>query len=137
MLLKVKNQAEELANVLVSNTQIPHQYFEHGSLFILNVSTSENAIQEYAFYKKDEGTKCYYKFESLTVSWCKKEKVLSYLEEWEKQSIDEMKAIMSDLPLKSTNRSHIDHIISFKHLRNSKKLTKHKEECCKDGKEII
>lgn len=116
MILTAEKQSVELADLLVNNTQIPHQYFEFGSLFLLNVSSSEDAIQEYAFYKKDESSECYYKFESVTVSWCKKEIIQSNLETWDQQNIDDMKSIMSDVPLKEARREFIDHIIPFRQM---------------------
>ncbi|NLP52058.1 hypothetical protein [Bacillus sp. RO1] len=121
MKLTAENQAEEIVELLTTSTQIPNQYFEYGSLFILNVSSSEDAIQEYALYKKDEETACYYKFESITVTWYEKEKLLSYLIESDLQDINSMTAAASDTCLKASNRPYLDDIMSFEKMGRFKK----------------
>lgn len=75
----VSKKLEELAKELVNSTQIPHQYFEAGSLLLINVSSGPDALQEYSVFKKCEDTQSYYRFDSLTVSWFEVEKLSELL----------------------------------------------------------
>ncbi|MGP4074115.1 hypothetical protein ACTWQB_16540 [Piscibacillus sp. B03] len=64
-----KKDIYELAKKLNEHTQIPNQYFEIGSLFLVNRSFSSDPdrFQEYAVYKRDafgNGVE----FESVTVN---------------------------------------------------------------------
>lgn len=111
---------EQIAERLVSSTQVPSQYFEYGSLFLLNVSFSEESLQEYAVYKKDDETGSYYKFESLTVSWFKADVLAATLKEYDETPIEEMN---SGFPVQSLReyRGICAHIFSFKNLEIFKK----------------
>lgn len=62
-------QLTALANKLRTDTQIPHQYFAVSTLFLVNVSLTENPDhnQVYAVYKFDEINK-YFKVDALTVN---------------------------------------------------------------------
>ncbi|MCM3443374.1 MULTISPECIES: hypothetical protein [Metabacillus] len=104
-------EAQELASKLVNQTQIPNQYFEYGTILLINNSYTEDSLQEYSFYKKDDITEHYYKFESITVSWCTVEKLKEWLLEYDQTPVEKMKSI-SGQPLRESNRS-IDHKISF------------------------
>lgn len=113
-------KAKELANILVNQTQIPKQYFEYGSLLLINDSNSEDSLQEYGFYKKDDLTKRYYKFESVTVSWCTEERVENWLKEYDQTPIEDMNSILSDIPLRE-GKGTFDHHFSFEQFEVFKK----------------
>lgn len=99
------NKAEELANTLVNTTQIPYQWFEYGSLLLMNVSLTEdpNHFQEYHVYKKDDETQQYYLFESITVNAMAEYELSYWLKEQERKNINEMIAITGSKPLKDTD----------------------------------
>lgn len=113
-----------LTESLIHRTQIPHQYFEYKSLLLLNISTNEDSLQEYAIFKKDIQTEKYYKFECLTVSWMSEDDFMTFVERWEKEDITNMNAIVSDVPLRESRRTHIDHVFTFNQFDNYKKLFK-------------
>lgn len=69
----------EVVTRLIDYTQIPSTYFEWNSILLINVSTSEDSLQEYAVYKKDLHTKKYYMFESYTISWMKKAQLAAHI----------------------------------------------------------
>ncbi len=78
-----------VAKNLTERTWIPYQYFEAGSsILLLNVSTSEDSLQEYALYKKNPETGEFVKFESLTVSWYKEQELANDLERYESTSFE-------------------------------------------------
>lgn len=118
--LNTGEEAEKLAYILVNQTQIPKQYFEYGSLLLINDSSSEDSLQEYGFYKKDDLTQRYYKFESITVSWCSEEQMGQWLEEYEQTPIENMTAILTEISLRESNRD-IDHHFSFEQFELFKK----------------
>lgn len=66
---EVYEQLTALANKLRTETQIPHQYFAVSTLFLVNISLTENPDhnQVYAIFKFDEINK-YIKVETLTVN---------------------------------------------------------------------
>lgn len=69
----------ELVTRVIDYTQIPSTYFEWNSILLINVSTSEDSLQEYAVYKKDLHTEKYYMFESYTISWMKKAQLAAHI----------------------------------------------------------
>lgn len=88
---------KELSYWLVNYAHVPHCYFEHGSLLLVNVSSSPDGAQEFAVYKKDDK---YYKIESLTVSWMTEERLFILLQEYDSTPIDGLLNPWNDKPIK-------------------------------------
>ncbi|MFD1676098.1 hypothetical protein [Alicyclobacillus fodiniaquatilis] len=85
----MKKTILEAAKDLTQHTWIPYQYFEIAeTLLALNVSSSEDSLQEYALYKLNPDTGELVKFESLTVSWYQEAELVRDLEKYETESFD-------------------------------------------------
>lgn len=85
---------DQLALKLINYTHIPHQYFEIGSLFLRNVSSSEDSLQEYRVYKKDNDNQ-YIMVESYTVSWIDENRLAYELKRLHNSRISDLVAISS------------------------------------------
>lgn len=70
--------AEDLAEKLAEHTWTACTAFEHRGYFFLNDSTGPDGAQEYAVLRTlDDGT--WLQIESITFSWCSREKSLDYI----------------------------------------------------------
>src|SRR6478609_5193448 len=68
---------EELAEKLTQNSWCLCNGFRYKDTCWLNDSTSEDSIQEYGIIREHDGRQ----LESITVSWCKPEKIVEYAEQ--------------------------------------------------------
>ena len=118
--ISVTKQLKELAETLVSTTHIPHQYFEVGSLLLINVSYSPDGLQEYSTFKKDELNHMYYKFESLTISWMKVEKLAKWLIDYHFTKVDEFDCTLCNKPIQDCHCS-ISFRVPFRNFENFKR----------------
>ena len=96
-----KHQFKYLAQKLADTTQLCGQYFEVGSLLLINIALSEDGAQEYEVYKRSDEEELYYKFEQITASWMSKESIFDFLQTYDKKHIIDIKreipSYMSDL----------------------------------------
>lgn len=94
----IVKQFEQLAEKLTSSTQIPHAYFEVGTLMLRNCSFGPDGAQEYEVYKR--GPDGWYMFESITVSWMNDWTLKNMLAGYESQQFEEMVNPVNGKPLK-------------------------------------
>jgi hypothetical protein len=111
---------KNLVNSVINYTQIPFKYFEWNSLLMLNVSISEDGLQEFAVFKKDELSQKYYKFESYTVSWITEERLSALLVEADNQLIHQIKGMNESVPLREW-RGKPSHVFTFEQFETFKK----------------
>lgn len=111
---------KSLVNTVINYTQIPFKYFEWNSLLLLNVSISEDGLQEFAVFKKDELSQKYYKFESYTVSWMTEEQLRVLLAEADHKLIHQIKGMNESVPLREW-RGKPSHVFTFDQFETFKK----------------
>ncbi|MBU8908180.1 hypothetical protein [Desertibacillus haloalkaliphilus] len=90
-----------LAKYLVNRTFIPYQYFEVGSLLLLNISLSDdpNRHQEYEVFKRHDETKMFYKCDQVTVSMMDEVALNELLMEYDQTAIEDLTVCWGDQPL--------------------------------------
>ncbi|WP_026801539.1 hypothetical protein [Pontibacillus halophilus] len=81
---------EQVSKEITEKVQLPFQYFEVGSLLLINNSFGPDALQEYSVYKKNEATLSFHAVESLTVSWMDPFKLTKVLTELNETRLDEL-----------------------------------------------
>ncbi|MGE6756015.1 hypothetical protein ACQKFO_21675 [Rossellomorea sp. NPDC071047] len=111
---------KQLVNTVINCTQVPFKYFEWNSLLLLNVSFSEDGLQEFAVYKKDDQTEKYYKFESYTISWMTEDRLSSLLVSADHSPIHQIEGLAGGIPLREWNGPG-SHIFNFEQFKNFKK----------------
>lgn len=107
-----KEQMRKLANKLKSESQIPHQYFQIGSLFLVNVSSSEDpdCNWEYEIYKLDDDGNAYL-FEFYTVNAGTSLQLYEWLLNWERIPFSQMRDPITG---KHITESHFEFIPAHK-----------------------